>query len=243
MSSCSRAATRTTSATQASPRTRPCAPAHPGTTRPHPSGEMQSPSQGSAVMVARILDLLFIQILRAWAAGTDAEPNWLGRCTRPADRSGLECYPSRPWPRLDRRGAGPGLQPVPVGVRCAVRRSRGEAASYLSRARTPRRGHRPAPRHLPSGHAHRGERRLHLRGGIQPRVQAPLRHATGSLATRHTGETPVVTPVTAAATEASTRLDRGPGSDGCDPRPGCGLAGDRRSVRQVRTCRRRCRPG
>jgi AraC-like DNA-binding protein len=39
--------------------------------------EMQSPSQGSAVMVARILDLIFIQILRAWAAGADAEPNWL----------------------------------------------------------------------------------------------------------------------------------------------------------------------
>jgi AraC-like DNA-binding protein len=39
--------------------------------------EMQSPSQGSAVMVARILELIFIQILRAWAAGTDAEPNWL----------------------------------------------------------------------------------------------------------------------------------------------------------------------
>jgi AraC-like DNA-binding protein len=39
--------------------------------------EMESPSQGSAVMVARILDLIFIQILRTWAAGTDAEPNWL----------------------------------------------------------------------------------------------------------------------------------------------------------------------
>jgi AraC-like DNA-binding protein len=39
--------------------------------------EMQSPSQGSAVMIARILDLIFIQILRAWAAGADAEPNWL----------------------------------------------------------------------------------------------------------------------------------------------------------------------
>jgi AraC-like DNA-binding protein len=39
--------------------------------------EMQSPSQGSAVMVSRILDLIFIQILRAWAAGKDAEPNWL----------------------------------------------------------------------------------------------------------------------------------------------------------------------
>jgi transcriptional regulator GlxA family with amidase domain len=39
--------------------------------------EMQSPSQGSAVMVSRILDLVFIQIMRTWAAGADAEPNWL----------------------------------------------------------------------------------------------------------------------------------------------------------------------
>jgi AraC-like DNA-binding protein len=45
--------------------------------------EMQSPSQGSAVMVARILDLLFIQILRVWAAGTDAEPNWLAGALDP----------------------------------------------------------------------------------------------------------------------------------------------------------------
>jgi AraC-like DNA-binding protein len=39
--------------------------------------EMQTPSQGSAVMISRILDLIFIQVLRAWAAGGDAEPNWL----------------------------------------------------------------------------------------------------------------------------------------------------------------------
>ncbi len=45
--------------------------------------EMESPSQGSAVMIARILDLLFIQILRAWAAGTDAEPNWLAGALDP----------------------------------------------------------------------------------------------------------------------------------------------------------------
>ncbi|HLZ30082.1 MAG TPA: AraC family transcriptional regulator [Chloroflexota bacterium] len=45
--------------------------------------EMQSPSQGSAVMVARILDLLFIQILRAWAAGADARPNWLAGALDP----------------------------------------------------------------------------------------------------------------------------------------------------------------
>jgi AraC-like DNA-binding protein len=45
--------------------------------------EMQSPSQGSAVMVARILDLIFIQILRAWATGPDAEPNWLAGALDP----------------------------------------------------------------------------------------------------------------------------------------------------------------
>ena len=39
--------------------------------------EMRAPSQGSAVMVARILDLIFIQIMRTWASGADAEPNWL----------------------------------------------------------------------------------------------------------------------------------------------------------------------
>jgi AraC-like DNA-binding protein len=45
--------------------------------------EMRSPSQGSAVMIARILDLIFIQILRAWAASTDAEPNWLAGALDP----------------------------------------------------------------------------------------------------------------------------------------------------------------
>ena len=34
-------------------------------------------------MVARILDLVFIQILRAWAAGTEAEPNWLAGALDP----------------------------------------------------------------------------------------------------------------------------------------------------------------
>ena len=155
--------------------------------------EMQSPTQGSAVMVARILDLIFIQILRAWAAGTDAEPNWLAGALDPQIGLALSAIHRDP-PRLDSRGAGPSVQPFPVGVRCAVRRSRREAASHLSRARTPGRRHRPAPRHIPSGHAHREERRLHVGGGIQPRVQEPLRHATSSLATRHTSETLVSCP-------------------------------------------------
>jgi AraC-like DNA-binding protein len=62
--------------------------------------EMQSPSQGSAVMIARILDLIFIQILRAWAAGTDAEPTWLAGAFDPQiglALSGIHRDPGHDW--------------------------------------------------------------------------------------------------------------------------------------------------
>jgi AraC-like DNA-binding protein len=58
--------------------------------------EMQSPSQGSAVMVARILDLIFIQILRAWASGTDAEPNWLAGAFDPQIGLALSAIHQKP---------------------------------------------------------------------------------------------------------------------------------------------------
>lgn len=62
--------------------------------------EMQSPSQGSAVMVARILDLLFIQILRAWAARIDGEPNWLAGALDPQIGPAFRAIhedPARDW--------------------------------------------------------------------------------------------------------------------------------------------------
>jgi AraC-like DNA-binding protein len=64
------------------------------------TAEMRSPSQGSAVMVARILDLLFIQILRAWAAGPDAQPNWLAGALDPQIGPALSAIhrdPGRDW--------------------------------------------------------------------------------------------------------------------------------------------------
>ena len=62
--------------------------------------EMQSPSQGSAVMVARILDLIFIQVLRAWAASSDAEPNWLAGALDPETGPALSAIhrdPGHDW--------------------------------------------------------------------------------------------------------------------------------------------------
>jgi AraC-like DNA-binding protein len=62
--------------------------------------EMESPSQGSAVMIARILDLVFIQVLRAWAAGPDAEPNWLAGALDPQIGLALSAIhrdPGRDW--------------------------------------------------------------------------------------------------------------------------------------------------
>jgi AraC-like DNA-binding protein len=62
--------------------------------------EMRSPTQGSAVMIARILDLVFIQILRAWAAGADAEPNWLAGALDPQTGPALSAIhrdPGRDW--------------------------------------------------------------------------------------------------------------------------------------------------
>jgi AraC-like DNA-binding protein len=62
--------------------------------------EMHEPSQGSAVMIARILDLIFIQILRAWAAGPDPEPNWLAGALDPQIGPALSAIhrdPGREW--------------------------------------------------------------------------------------------------------------------------------------------------
>jgi AraC-like DNA-binding protein len=62
--------------------------------------EMRSPTQGSVVMIARILDLLFIQILRAWAAGQDATPNWLAGALDPQigpALSAIHTDPSHDW--------------------------------------------------------------------------------------------------------------------------------------------------
>jgi AraC-like DNA-binding protein len=62
--------------------------------------ETTSRSQGSAVMISRILDLLFIQVLRAWATGPGAEPGWLTGTMDPVIGeviTAIHANPRHPW--------------------------------------------------------------------------------------------------------------------------------------------------
>jgi AraC-like DNA-binding protein len=62
--------------------------------------ENTNPSQGSREMLSRILDLLFIQILRAWAARPDATPAWLTGAMDPVIGdaiTAIHANPAHPW--------------------------------------------------------------------------------------------------------------------------------------------------
>ncbi|MUL77934.1 AraC family transcriptional regulator [Mycolicibacterium sp. CBMA 226] len=62
--------------------------------------EVASPRPGSAVMISRILDLLFIHTLRAWSRDASAPPGWLTAALDPALGQVLSAIHqdlARPW--------------------------------------------------------------------------------------------------------------------------------------------------
>jgi AraC-like DNA-binding protein len=62
--------------------------------------EMVEPTQGSREMISRILDLMFIQVLRAWATGGDATPGWLTGAMDPVIGDAIttiHAHPARRW--------------------------------------------------------------------------------------------------------------------------------------------------
>jgi hypothetical protein len=63
--------------------------------------EVSEPSPGAAVMISRILDLLFIHALRAWAReGTQRTPGWLTGATDPLVGRAIAAMhrdPARAW--------------------------------------------------------------------------------------------------------------------------------------------------
>ncbi len=62
--------------------------------------EIEAPGQGSGVMVSRILDLLFVQIVRAWASRPGADPSWMSGAMDPQIGrvlTDIHADPARPW--------------------------------------------------------------------------------------------------------------------------------------------------
>jgi AraC-like DNA-binding protein len=58
--------------------------------------EMTTPSPGSQVMISRILDLMFIHVLRTWAGRSDVEPGWLAGVMDPLIGDALSAIHSSP---------------------------------------------------------------------------------------------------------------------------------------------------
>jgi AraC-like DNA-binding protein len=58
--------------------------------------EKVEPSQGSREMISRILGLLFIHVLRAWATGPDAAPGWLPGAMDPVVGSAITAIHASP---------------------------------------------------------------------------------------------------------------------------------------------------
>jgi hypothetical protein len=62
--------------------------------------ERREPTPGAVVMISRILDLMYIQLLRVWATSTESSPGWL-RAGMDPDIGGvldaIHANPARAW--------------------------------------------------------------------------------------------------------------------------------------------------
>jgi AraC-like DNA-binding protein len=98
--------------------------------------ETTSPCQGSREMISRILDLLFIQVLRAWASGPDAAPGWLTGAMDPeiGDAiTSIHANPGHPW-TIERLAAKSNLSRSAFAGRFS-RRVGQPPATYLAQVR------------------------------------------------------------------------------------------------------------
>jgi AraC-like DNA-binding protein len=94
------------------------------------------PSEGSAEMISRILDLLFIQVLRAWAVRPDAAAGWLTGAMDPVIGSAITAIhadPAHPW-TIERLAAKSNLSRSAFAERF-VRRVGRPPAAYIGQVR------------------------------------------------------------------------------------------------------------
>ena len=98
--------------------------------------EATARSQGSRVMISRILDSLFVQVLRAWATGPDAEPGWLTGTMDPVIGeaiTAIHANPRHPW-TVERLAQKSNLSRSAFAERFAMRAGR-PPARYITEVR------------------------------------------------------------------------------------------------------------
>ena len=98
--------------------------------------EKANPSQGSREMTSRILDVLFIQVLRAWAVRPDATPGWLTGAMDPVIGdaiTSIHANPAHPW-TIERLAGKASLSRSAFAERFA-RRVGTPPAAYIARVR------------------------------------------------------------------------------------------------------------
>jgi AraC-like DNA-binding protein len=94
------------------------------------------PSQGSAEMISRVLDLLFIQVLRAWAVRPDATAGWLTGAMDPVIGdaiTSIHANPAHPW-TIERLAGKSSLSRSAFAERF-VRRVGTPPAAYITQVR------------------------------------------------------------------------------------------------------------
>jgi hypothetical protein len=130
--------------------------------------ETGEPGLGSGLLVSRLADIVFVQAVRAHvAASSDSQTGWL------AALAGA---------RLDGGGARLGREPLALGFRPAVSRTRGPGAAGLPDAVAHVQGRQHAgPGQRGAGH-HRGGGGLRIGGCVQQGLQAREGHGARGMA-------------------------------------------------------------
>ena len=154
--------------------------------------EVDDPKPGSSVMVSRILDLLFVQILRAWARADGSNGGWLTAAMDPRIGQALEAVhndPSRNW-TID--VTGDAVHPVEI-VFCGALLATGRPDARRLHHRAPTRPCRRTTRaNHRAGRNHCDNCRLRIRCSVQPRLPSTIRRLAVELAK---SPTPTITDV------------------------------------------------
>ena len=145
--------------------------------------EARSPRPGGAGVLAKLAEVLFIEVLRLYMnEHGEGRTGWLAGVGDRIVGAALNALPSPARAPLDARGAGDDIGDVAIGPRRAIPAARRQLADAVPDAVAHAARRQPAVGQQRAARANRRGRRLPDRHRVQPRLPARVRHAAGGLA-------------------------------------------------------------